>query len=194
MATAKLTIVSGKIVDYRDPYFESLSGDGKKYVGNGWVVEIKDGRKDCPGRVVCHSRRVYSDGPAVCHREFKLADGIIGLAGGNVHSRYAYFRTPEFCKWLKDRDIQCVKHEDPNRMFYSGNPVSCYWSHDLKIETDGEVQEYSYEEHKYQISGATYAVIRQHYADGTRWYLESGVLYTMRKEVTTIDGIKCATT
>ena len=191
MATTRIMIENGTIVDYSDRYFCSLSEDGKEYVGNGWVVKIKDGHNGRPGRIICHAEREYSDGPAVCHREFRLADGVLGLAGGNIYSRYAYFRTPEFCDWLSDHELQCVKREDPNQTYYSRNPVSNHWSHDLRIETDGEVER-SYEEgqgERYQISGATYVVTRQRYCDGVRWHLDSGVLYTLVKDVTTITGI-----
>lgn len=190
MATATLTIKNGRIVDFRDPYHYSISEDGKEYCGNGWVVTIKDGDNNRPGRLICHSERVYSDGPATCHREFKLADGIIGLSGGNVLSRYAYFRGEAFVAWLEDHEIQCVKHGDPNRAYSSSNPVSGYWSHSLVIETDGEVTT-SYEEgwgRMYRVKGASYAVVRQRYCDGAMWHLDQGIMYTEIKDVMTINN------
>ena len=41
MATTTLEIVNGKIIDYSDRYFYSLSEDGKQYSGNGWDVTIQ---------------------------------------------------------------------------------------------------------------------------------------------------------
>ena len=191
MATAKLIIKKGRIISYNDRYFDLLSEDRKEYLGNGWHVQIKDSHKDRPGRIICHAECEYCSGLAVCHREFQLADGILGLAGGNIHSRYAYFRSEFFQTWLEDHNLQCVKHEDPNQIYCSRNPVSNYWSHNIEVETDGKITS-SYEEgrgEKCQICGATYAIIRQWYCDGARWHLDPGILYTLVKDVTTINDI-----
>ena len=58
MATATLTIKNGKVQDYSDRYFQSLSEDGRMYSGNGWDVTIKEGRNGRPGRIICHAERV----------------------------------------------------------------------------------------------------------------------------------------
>ena len=180
MATTKLMIEDGRIVNYYDRYFHSLSENGKEYIGNGWVVTIKDGHKGRPGRIVCHSEREYSDGRAVCHREFKLADGMIGLSGGNVRSRYVYFRSEEFSKWLEKNELQCVIRSDPNGVYISSNPYGSVWSHGLAIKTDGEVD---WEGRRYEVSSATFAIVRKHYCDGVSWHKEPGILYTEVKDV-----------
>lgn len=180
MATTSLFVKNGRIEDYVDRYFVSISGNGKKYRGNGWEVEIQDGRNGRPGKIVCHSEREYSDGKAVCHREFKLADGMIGLSGGNVRSRYAYFRSEKFSEWLEEKGIQRVVHVDPNRVYISSNPYGSVWSHDLSIKTDGEV---NWEGKRYEVSSATFAIVRRHYCDGVSWHKEPGVLYTEVKDV-----------
>lgn len=184
MATTKLTVKDGLIAGHMDRYFQFLSEDGKRYEGNGWTVEIRDGRNGRPGRIVCHAEREYSDGVAICHREFRLADGIVGLAGGNIHARYAYFRTEKFSAWLREHELQSVQRVDPNQAaFFSSNPYGNTWSHDLLIETDGEVSLNKYIGKRYMVSGATYAVVRRHYCDGIRWHTEPGILYTLEKDV-----------
>jgi hypothetical protein len=202
MATATITIKNGKVVSHYDRYYVSTSEDGKEYRGNGWVVKIKDGRKDRPGRIICHAEREYSGGPAVCHREFKLADGTLGLAGGNIYERYAYFRSEDFQKFLADHNISAVKKEDPNTVFclrnawYGGGECS------MSIRTDGEVEEISYDsgrtdgwvescpntsayegESNVKVSGATWVIVDkvQHEGDS---HNSSHILYTLAKDAT----------
>ena len=182
MATSVLEIKNGKIVNHSDRYFHSLSDDGKEYSGNGWDVTIKEGRNGRPGRIICHAEREYSYGPAVCHREFKLADGTLGLAGGNITSRYAYFRSNDFTSWLKENGIQAVRRQDPNTTYRSCNPVSDVWSHDLIIDTDGKT-EHSEDLKSITISGATYAKVAQRYCDGIGWHTRPAILYTEAKDV-----------
>lgn len=182
MATSVLEIKNGKIVNHSDRYFHSLSDDGKEYSGNGWDVVIKEGCNGRPGRIICHAERIYSYGPAVCHREFKLEDGTLGLAGGNITSRYAYFRSDDFTSWLKENCIQAIRRQDPNSTYRSSNPVSDYWSHELIIDTDGKT-EYSEDLKSITVSGATYAKVAQRYCDGIGWHTRAAVLYTEVKDV-----------
>ncbi len=182
MATTILTIKDGKVADYSDRYFYSLSEDGREYSGNGWDVTIKEGRNGRPGRIICHAERAYSYGPAICHREFRLADGTLGLAGGNITSRYAYFRSDDFAQWLKENGIQAVRRQDPNCTYGSSNPVSDVWSHDLIIDTDGKA-EHSEDLKSITISGATYAKVAQRYCDGIGWHTRPAILYTEARDV-----------
>lgn len=182
MATTTLIIKSGQIIDYSDRYFHSLSEDGKIYSGNGWDVEIKEGRNGRPGRIICHAERTYSYGPAICHREFRLEDGTLGLAGGNITSRYAYFRSDDFAKWLKENGIQAIRRQNPNTTYMSSNPVSDYWSHNLIVDTDGETR-YSEDLKSITISGATYAKVAQRYCDGIGWRTREAILYTEVRDV-----------
>ena len=74
----------------------------------------------------------------------KLSDGLLGLAGGYIDERYAYFRDGSFQKFLEEHGISAVKHEDPNQTFsirnarYGGG--ECY-SH---LITDGKVEQQGY--------------------------------------------------
>lgn len=182
MATTILTIKDGKVADYSDRYFCSLSENGREYSGNGWDVTIKEGRNGRPGRIICHAERNYSYGPAICHREFRLADGTLGLAGGNITSRYAYFRSDDFTSWLKENGIQAIRRQDPNNTYRSCNPVSDYWSHNLIIDTDGKT-EHSEDLKSITVSGATYAKVAQRYCDGIGWRTKAAILYTEVRDV-----------
>ncbi len=116
MATARVMIKNGKVVDYMDRYFGSISEDAKKYFGNGWEVTIVDGVDGRPGKIVCHSEREYSDGLYACHKEFALQDGTVGLAGGNITERYAYFRSEEFQDFLAEFNIDSVRRLSAMRL------------------------------------------------------------------------------
>ncbi len=204
--TTKLTIKNGEIVSYYDHYFVSLSENGKEYRGNGWVVKIKDGRKDRPGRIICHAEREYSDGPAVCHREFRLADGTLGLAGGNIYSRYAYFRSEEFQKFLNKFGITAIKKEDPNQKFSGFSNFSGWGTASQKVWSDGNI-EWDYEDapgsreifeapganpslHSgtvyHTVSGATWAIVEtaQDYRDNHNYAV---ILYTTVKNVMSLE-------
>ena len=206
MATAKLTIKDGKIINHRDRYFDSLSENGKEYCGNGWVVKIKDGRKDRPGRIICHAEREYSDGPAVCHREFRLADGTLGLAGGNIYSRYAYFRSEDFQKFLNKFGITAVKKEDPNQRFSGFSNYSGWGTASQDVWSDGKV-EWDYEDAPgsreifeapganpnlysgtayHTVSGATWAIVEtsEDYRDN---HNHAVILYTTVKNVMSLE-------
>lgn len=203
MATATLTIKNGQIISHYDRYFDSLSENGKEYWGNGWHVQIKDGRKDRPGRIICHAERKYSDGPAVCHREFRLADGTLGLAGGNIYSRYAYFRSEEFQKFLSKFEITAVKKEDPNAEFDFFTAYGPYGSAGGNVWTDGDVKwdssdvEYGdpelgespscYDGYMHcVISGATWAIVMTN-VDWKDEHCYSSILYTTKKNVMSLE-------
>lgn len=111
MSTTILTVRDGVIVSWSDRYFKSLENNGRLYHGNGWTVNIKG------GKIICHSQRRYADGVKVRHCRFDLADGTVGLAGGHVSKRYAYFRTKEFQDFLDIFSITAVVRSGPNRQF-----------------------------------------------------------------------------
>ena len=205
MATLRFEIKDGTVVDYSGRYFESISKDGLKAVGNGWEVTIRPAFENRPGRIIAHCERMYSDGKAVCHREFRLEDGVLGLAGGNVYSRYAYFRKASFQKFLDEFGITAVKREDPNQTFVGFSAYSGWGSASQTVETDGKMVE-SYEDtpgsrehfespganpNLYEgedfctVTDATWAIVenREDYRDNHNY---SKILYTTVKDVTSL--------
>lgn len=121
----KLTIKNGKIVDYYDRYFDSVSDNA--YEGNGWCVAVTD------NTVHAIAEREYSTGIHRCEvtiknnfmftvfsidgRVWKEAkkrctydgNGILGLSGDNIDVRYAYWRSELFSNFLKKHDIASVE-------------------------------------------------------------------------------------
>lgn len=203
MATLRIRIEAGRIVSSNGVYFEGIYEDGLKAVGNGWKVTIRPATKKRPGRIIAHCERNYSDGLAVCHREFRLEDGLLGLAGGNVYDRYAYFRKASFQKFLDEFGITAVKHEDPNQVFTGFAAYSGWGKAYQSVESDGEV-EYHYlddpntraqfnqpganpnlytGEDRHIVSGATWAIVekKEDYRDNHNF---SRILYTLEKDVT----------
>ena len=164
-------------------YFEGFSEDGLHATGNGWSVEIRPAKGRKGGKIICHSERMYSDGPAICHREFRLADGVLGLAGGNVNDRYAYFRTNEFSQFLRKIGVDSVSKEDPNGDYCIGG------GGDISIKTDGKVRRDWEQEHwsDYKVvSDATWAIVVRRYNNGCNW-VHSRVLCTLEKNVMALD-------
>jgi len=203
MATLRFKIEDGKVVDYDGRYFESISKDGLKAVGNGWEVTIRPATKKRPGRIIAHCERMYSDGLATCHREFRLEDGTLGLAGGNVYDRYAYFRKASFQQFLDEFGITAVKKEDPNQEFVGFAAYSGWGSAYISVKTDGQVES-NYEDtpgsrdyfeapganpnlytghETYKVSGATWAIVEteEDYRDNHNF---SRILYTQERDVT----------
>ena len=184
MATLKLRIENDKFVETvgEGRYFDGFSEDRLHATGNGWEVKIRPGRNGKAGRIIAHSERQYSVGPAICHREFHLRDGIIGLAGGDVRNRYAYFRTNEFSAFLKKIGVDSVKREDPNGEFTVGGNGR------ISIKTDGEAStnwNSSWSDHKI-VTNATWAVVTKTYNNGFN-QVHSTILYTLEKNVLNLD-------
>ncbi len=141
MATTQLRILGGKIFSYNDRKFEKMSADGLFYSGNRWSVQIVPPTMEEDGKIICHSEENYQDGLAVCHKEFPLKDGTIGLSGGNIKTRYAYFRSTKFQKFLDDFGVTHVKYVDPNMAYPMLKTFNDTYRCMQKIYTDGDVFE-----------------------------------------------------
>ena len=176
MATLKIQVENGKIVWHNHTYVTDATDT---YVlGNGWHVYV-DRKRD---KIVCHTEREYSTGVAKCHREFNLADGMVGLSGGDVRTRYAYFRSAMFQKFLDELGIDAVKHQNPNDNFtgYAAYPDAY-----ISVKTDGKAES-SLEQSKicdtayfetWTVTGATWTVVHVHNYYGDRRN-DSCILYT----------------
>lgn len=137
----------------------------------------------------------------------KPLNGIIGLSGGNVRTRYAYFRDAEFQAFLRKHGITAVAHENPNQRFSApsiycggGNAYQKAWS-DGQVRWDYEDEEWfrkaceepggnpnlyigtSY----HSVSNATWAVVESYCWYGNRRNY-ARILYTEVKDVMSLDG------
>lgn len=197
MSTLQMKIKNGKILDINGRYFEGASEDGLKAEGNGWVVTIVPMSKETPGKIVAHCERHYSDGPAICHREFKLQDGILGLSGGRVTERYAYFRKQKFQDFLDKFGITAVKREDPNQTFKGFTAWDGWGEAHYHVDTDGTATREDYRDYinvengnytgsaNIAVSNATWAIVStDDYYGNSRNHAR--IIYTQR-EVTSLD-------
>lgn len=230
MATLQVQIENGYFVGTNGCYVTSV--EPTHVIANGWDCVI-----DEDGTIRCDAIRGYSDGEHcmryiiqpngfakltlkvpynkvktlrkgfVVPKGYKLSDGLLGLAGGYIDERYAYFRDASFQKFLEDHGISAVKHEDPNQTFsirnarYGGGECYSY------LLTDGEVIEegYSsgrtesweescpgtcaYEGNEYlKVTGATWTIHKQtqHEGDNHNCFR---ILYTLEKDLTKLVGI-----
>lgn len=191
VATSKLRIKSGRIVNFEDRYFQSLSENGKTYFGNSWEVRIV-GKK-----IICHCERRYEDGIHKQHREFYLRDGLIGLSGGHVDERYVYFRDAQFQQRLDKLGITAIKRENPNGEFIGRCENTQNGTASFLVQTDGKMEvimtdvgEFTDEtnnplemEWKLQklvnVSHASWTVLRRHIHTHTE-STDAVILYTKR--------------
>ena len=200
MATTKIIIKGGKFTKGGSvlPYHKTISET--HYEGNGWVCDIK---KD---KIICHSEREYSSGTAICHKEIKLQDGLLGLSGGNVTERYVYFRTKEFQNFLSEHGITAVKHTDPNGVYEEDFHRSGWGTRKIKIYTNGKKEEERIggdfdaqtdvgnachsDQYETKVTNATWVLVDSHidYRDS---HSSSRILYTlenpMKLDLTKVD-------
>lgn len=157
MALLQLRIENGRFVETN--YCNTDIFKPTHVSANGWECFIN---KD--GSIMCQAVRIYANGehriryvilpngfarlslkrPHAKDRTVKkgfvipkgaiLSDGIIGLSGGNIDERYAYFRDSIFQKFLDKFGITAVKNENPNQSYLSHN------GHAQQLITDGNVK------------------------------------------------------
>ena len=146
MSTYHVTIEDGKIKtwDFDHPieivheYPSETSSDGWKSVthydyppvyldklevsGNWnwpWLIEIKH------NKIFCTAKAIYSDGLHKIKKVFPLQDGTIGLSGGPIDYRYAYFRTREFNEWLREMGLTAVMRLESPKFSFTGHNAYC---------------------------------------------------------------------
>lgn len=198
---------------------------------NGWDCHITRS-----GEIRCECAREYSDGmhvmlytinkegfarltldtpadekPRTLKKGYVVSKGMpvagtLGVAGGYVDCRYAYFREASFDSLLKKAGVTAVEHADPNRE-YSGHSARCGWGHaSFSIETDGEIVKDEFDEptsyreafnapganpnlydgyDRIVVEGATWVVAhsKEHYLDN---HNSADILYTKEKDVRSI--------
>lgn len=203
MATAKLIIKNGKFIKNNGTYLDYM--EDKKASINGWEVAVVD------DKIICHAERHYHDGPHICHKEFKLQDGLLGLSGGYIDSRYAYFRKAEFQTFLDKYGLTAVKHEDPNTTYieriahYGGGECNTIITTDGKMKklgcNFGRTEKWEDEcpgtgawegDSEIEVTEATYVIVEeaQHEHDCHNY---SKILYTLRDAMTLniLEKTKC---
>lgn len=225
MATLQLKIENGFFVGSNNVYLDEL--EPTHAIGNGWDCVIKE-----DGTIECNAVRDYSDGehsmryvimsngyakltlkvsgqkPKVIRKGFvvprgqKLVSGIIGLAGGYIDNRYAYFRDSSFQEFLDKYGITAVKHEDPNHSYvvrhaeYGGGYCFC------NLTTDGTVADVGFDlgrseewaeenpgtcasecDYHKEVTGATWVVVEKRQWEGDNKNY-SKILYTLADPTT----------
>ena len=144
-----------KLVNVENGFFAG-NVNPTQHSTNGWDCSISEN-----GTITCSAVWKYSDGEHSIHymiqpsgfakltlktpyktktlrkgyvvpKGMKLSNGVIGLAGGYIDNRYAYYRDSSFQKFLEEHKISAIKHEDPNQVFDVRNAQhgrgSCYSS------------------------------------------------------------------
>lgn len=196
MATLNVKIENGFFKEAYGGYIKSVSPTLVE--GNGWIAKIKE-----DGSIFCEASKEYStdtctiryiiqkDGFAkltlkwgksaiklikkgyVVPRGKPVQDGIIGLAGGPIYKRYAYFRNQDFVDFLAKYGITAVLHSNPNEEFVQRNIRDGSDSLESYIYTDGKTRDigigYDYEKLVY-IEGATWTVVEKIYNKGNNHY------------------------
>lgn len=232
MATLTIRIENNFFVGTNGIKIRSI--EATHVVANGWDCNIHE-----DGTIECISKKVYSDGvhsmryiikqngfakltlkapgkklktlrkEFVIPKGYKLSNGMLGLAGGKIDLRYAYFRDGNFQQFLDDHGISAIKHVDPNKDYLLRNAL--YGGGDCKssLYTDGQKQLLSTDlgrsdkwfeethgmtsatecEKLIEVTGATWALHRQSQHEGNRGSNCFCILYTLEKDPTKLVGI-----
>jgi hypothetical protein len=141
----------------------------------------------------------------VLPRGEKLTDGVIGLSGGYVDGRYAYFRDVVFTKFMDKFGLTAVKYEDPNRIFRVRNARYGGGECRSSLVSDGVVTEIGHDsgstnewrdtcpgtcayegETSYSIEDATWAIYSQEQHEGDS-HNSARILYTQMRNLTDLE-------
>ena len=217
MATLKVFLKDGFFVDSNKVYLDGLTPT--EVCGNGWICQIEPN-----GTIVCISSRKYSDGTHsiqyviqpngfakltlrvpgekdkvlkkgfVLRRGEKLSNGTIGLAGGHVDCRYAYFRNESLTNFMEKHGLTAIKHEDPNQIFELRHISSGRGDCISTVETDGkntiinrELLTYTNGSlYSYKVSDASWVIItvKDWYGDNRSY---SRILYTLNTDLESLE-------
>lgn len=228
MATLKINMENGFFSSHNGVYMTEFTPTHVS--ANGWDCVIRE-----DGSVLCEATRDYSDGihsmryeitangfarltlkvdgqPVqslrkgfVLPRGEKLSDGTLGLAGGYIDERYAYFRDGSFQRFLDRFGITAVKHEDPNRLFVVRNARYGGGECNSSLVSDGVVTEIGYDsgrtdswhdscpgtcayegETSYKVTGASWAIHTQR-QDERDCHNYARILYTQVRNVVELE-------
>ena len=161
MATLKIQVKDSRFVSYSGTEVNLFTST--KVNGNGWECNIDDN-----GNITCVAQQFYGDVrhtikfnikkswiklilkvgnqmPKVL-KSYKLEgmqiDGVIGLPGGFIDKRRAYFRDAKFQEFLDEHELTAVRFESANTIyvlkeeFYNGESI---YREEID-DTDGRVE------------------------------------------------------
>lgn len=232
MATLKLTLQNGFFTGTQGCQYV-YEKTPTHVVANNWDCRIKE-----DGSVECNTKKLYSSGEYsmrytiqkngfakltlkepgkrvetlrkgfVVPKGKELSDGLIGLSGGPINKRYAYFRDGSFQKFLNELGISAVKHVDPNKTYtirnawYGGGECTASLTTDgetTKVDTDyGRTDRWEESSPggtsasecntEVEVTGATWAIHAQsqHEGDSHNCFR---ILYTLEKDPTKLAGL-----
>ena len=227
MATAQVRIKDRKFVDYSGRYLEYLEPDDMS--GNGWECWF-----NYDGTLICESAREYSDGQHMMRYEIhpngfakqtltigsetkiikqgfvtpkgvKFNTGLLGLSGGYIDKRYAYFRYETLQEFLDQYKITAISRQDPNKKYkvrsahYGGGQASySFWTDGIQKDKQydfGRTEEWEREfpgtsaqeaDITINVEDATWVVVDQSVQENSR-ACHSRILYTTMSEILELD-------
>lgn len=180
MSTLLMHVRNGILVGYDGGGFESFSKDGLTGYGNDWEVTIIPATEKAKGKIICHCEREYKTGPMSYDREFKLQDGTIGLSGGHMRDRHAFFRKALFQNFLDEMGIKAIRRANPDQT-YRGPLMT---KSEVTIYTNGHIT-FNSGVVKHKVADLYYAgSCSQATVSGSTWVLINGTLYTLMKDIT----------
>jgi hypothetical protein len=193
---------------------------------NGWDCEVLS-----DGTILCQASRVYSDGEHsvrytikpngfgkltrklpgkkietlrkgfVVPKGEKPTDGTIGLSGGNIDSRYAFWRGSELTWFMEYFHLTAVKFQNPDGEYVVHN--SRYGGGEAKytINTDGEVETGDIESTNWGYTSSCYKELVHKKISGASWVLVDNdiregdyiswtrILYTQERSIGKLWGL-----
>ncbi len=229
MATLQIRMENGLFAETNGCYISKV--EPTHVIGNGWDCKILD-----DGSIKCYATKKYSYGKwsmryiirpngfaklsvknhrgevrtlrtgFVVPKGTTIGNGILGLAGGRINERYAYYRDIKFQEFLEKFGITAVKHEDPNQTFEGFSALTGIGSAFQEVYSDGKVEK-EYEDdpgsrEEFEQPGCNSSLYRgtiYHTVTGASWaivetysdYLDSRnyakILYTKEKNVMALE-------
>ena len=217
MATLKLKLENGFFAGSNGVYLQSLTPT--EVSGNGWDCRIHEN-----GMIECICAREYADGvhsiryaiqpngfakltlrvPGqrdkvlkkgfVLRRGEKLSNGTLGLAGGHVDCRYAYFRNESLTAFMEKYGLTAISREDPNQVFELRHVDDGRGTCRCVLTTDGS-SEYKGAElferingsyQSYEVTNASWAIVEKRQWEGDNKNY-SRILYTLSNDIYSLD-------
>ena len=138
--TTSIVFKNGQMTSFYDHQTGYLGGSsriskhGKEYNYDGWKVTVKNGGKNRPGKIICHTQFDYFGCVLTHHKEYPLSDGTLNLEAefGEIHSNmgdwfdgYPEYDMLYYCNFKESKPGELSSTELLRQMFCPTEDENC---------------------------------------------------------------------